>query len=97
LYERRVFDLGCAAQNIMIAAQAVGLVTIPVASPRYHALETVIKELHISDDEVFYVSIAVGYKDSNIIADYTSVVPTFGSRRNDNVMFFYVILLLYSH
>jgi nitroreductase len=79
-----LFDLGCAAQNIMIAAQAVGLSTIPLISPRT-ALDILKLELKIPDTESFYVAIAVGYADSNVVV----ATPKLNDPIINNVEFIY--------
>jgi nitroreductase len=86
-YETKLFDLGLAAENIMIAAQLLGLKTVPVLSPRNYVPDLVKQELKIPDTEEFYVAIAVGYEDSTETDDNSKYHPAFGSRKTDNAIF----------
>jgi nitroreductase len=86
-FDTQIFDLGLAAENILISAKLLGLDTIPVVSPRYIVPDLIKQELKIPDDEEFFGAIAVGYEDPYEISDYSSFYPGFGTRKTDNAKF----------
>jgi hypothetical protein len=86
-FETRLFDLGLAGENIMVAAYLLGLGTVPLGYPRFLVPELVKTELKIPDAEDFYVAIALGYPDPSSTVDYYKLIPKLESRFTDNAVF----------
>ncbi|VTZ93558.1 hypothetical protein LREP572_01789 [Limosilactobacillus reuteri] len=66
-----IFDAGLFAENIMLAATAYGLGTIPTYnSVRFSAI--LHQTLNVPDDERFIVGISLGYSADTTINSYHS-------------------------
>jgi len=61
-----LIDVGMFAQNIMTAAQAIGLATCPQAAFAHHN-ETVNHTLGLADDEMVLFGMALGFEDLNAV------------------------------
>ncbi|MHB1419394.1 MAG: nitroreductase [Bacillota bacterium] len=71
LAEWAIFDLGLAAENLMLAAQAYGLGTVPAIMTV--AYPDVLRQiLGIPEDEKIVLGIAIGYPDDAPINSYAS-------------------------
>lgn len=59
--EWAALDIGMCAQNIMLAATAMGLASCPIGFGKYITHTTYYEQLKLSPDEMVYLSIAIGY------------------------------------
>lgn len=71
-------DIGMCAQNIMLAATALGLASCPIGFGKYITHTAYYEQLKLGPDEIVYLSIAIGYA-----AD----TPPVTSRITDNVQY----------
>jgi len=59
--EWAALDIGMCAQNILLAATALGLASCPVGFGKFIAHTPYYKQLQLGADEMVYLSIAIGY------------------------------------
>lgn len=71
-------DIGMCSQNIMLAAQSLGLATCPVGFAKFIENTREYKELRVPDSERIHLAILVGYADES---------PAVHERKRDNAVF----------
>ncbi|HVX50768.1 MAG TPA: nitroreductase [Chitinophagaceae bacterium] len=76
--EWAAFDIGMCAQNMMLAAKALGLDTCPIGLAKFVTHTPVYQRLHIPSSEKVMLAIVIGYGDE---------IPAIHARNRDNVWF----------
>lgn len=71
-------DIGLCAQNLMLAAKALGMDTCPVGLARFIENTPVYPELHVPDSESIQLAIVLGYGDEK---------PEMYKRKTDNIYY----------
>lgn len=57
-----MYDVGAAGQNIILAAKAMGIGSIPLGLPAFNAA-SIFKKMGVAEDEQYGIIIALGYED----------------------------------
>lgn len=57
-----MYDVGAAAQNIILAAKALGIGSIPLGLPAFNA-PSIYKKMGVPEDEKYAIIVALGYED----------------------------------
>lgn len=76
--EWAALDIGMCAQNIMLAAESLGLATCPVGLGKFIERTSLYRMLNIPAAEQVFLSLTLGYAEEH---------PAFHERKKDNVIF----------
>ncbi|KAK2946706.1 putative nitroreductase family protein [Blattamonas nauphoetae] len=61
--DTRQMDIGLTLQNMIMMAEALGLVTLPVYNPKWYGEKIIVETCKIPEDEEFMITLCLGYED----------------------------------